>query len=159
MSRSPPSNIQVFPSFPETAFFSGEEFTCVLTFKNVAEVPSSSSSRGLTLNDAAKGRNRVENIEEGETEWNGESEKGVVDGGTLASAKSARSTPRERSTGGSSSDEQTTSRINGMQRGHGRSQSAVVTPTLAETPVFKLPSPAKQEPPGTYSSLHIIYLC
>src|SRR5271168_3652033 len=103
MSRPPPSNIQVFPTFPETAFFSGEEFTCVLTFKNVAEVPSSSSGRGLAPNDAVKGRNRVENIEEGDTEWNGQGEKGVVESDTLASGKSARSTPRERSTGENSS--------------------------------------------------------
>src|SRR5271163_2315707 len=112
MSRTT-SNIQVFPSFPETAFFSGEEFTCVLTFKNVAEVPSSSSTQRLGPNDAVKGRSTVGNIEEGETEWNGEAEKGGVEGETLASGKRARSTPREQSTGGNSSDEQTTSRTNG----------------------------------------------
>jgi hypothetical protein len=38
---SPPSSIRVFPAFSETAFFSGEELTCTLTFTNVAEVPSS----------------------------------------------------------------------------------------------------------------------
>src|SRR5271169_1540034 len=41
---SQPSPIRVFPSFADTAFFSGEEFTCTLTFTNTTELPSPSSS-------------------------------------------------------------------------------------------------------------------
>ena len=150
MSRPPTSNIQVFPAFRETAFFSGEDLTCVLTFKNVAEVLTPSSAKGLGPSDTVKATRRVGNLEEGHTKRNGEGERGTgSEGDPRASENSASGFSREQSTGGSSSDEQSTSKTNGMQRSHGRSQSAVITTTPLDLPLFKPPTPVvKEEPRG-----------
>ena len=131
MSRYSSSNIKVFPAFTETAFFSGEEFSCTLTFKNVAETSPSSSNNSLSPHEnqrdtVARGMQRT-----GAT-W-------MVDTGRTVSegAKYDPSRPkglrhaRSRSTVGGNGSEH--SRSSSVQKSHSRSQS--VAETLAPTDI------------------------
>lgn len=145
MSRYSSSNIKVFPTFTETAFFSGEEFSCTLTFKNVAETSPSSSSNSLSPHEnqrdtVAQGVQRM-----GAT-W-------MVDTGRTVSegAKYDPSQPkglrraRSRSTVGGNGSENY--RSSSVQKSHSRSQSVAgnSTPTDIAPPIIHRPVTEKSE--------------
>jgi hypothetical protein len=124
------SNIKVFPSFPETAFFSGEEFSCILTFKNVSE-PSPSSS--ITSLAPFEGVSRIFNSKfaGAGTEWMAESGRSASEGvpGWRPS--------HERSVAVAEKSGEKRSRSTSSQRGHGRSQSIVLSPTTPTAVKFE----------------------
>jgi len=131
MSR--PSNIRVFPTFTDTAFFSGEEFSCTLTFKNIAE-PSSSSSSSSSLSPPGNGRlpnKRSGSYNSGE--WINDTTRLASRGLSNEPGKSrGLRHVRSRSTVGGTNSENT--RSNNMQRSHSRTQSLLVSSTTVESP-------------------------
>ena len=124
------SNIKVFPSFPETAFFSGEEFTCVLTFKNVSEPSPSSSTTSLA---PFEGLSRIVNSKfaGAGAEWMAESGRSVSEG-----VPGQRPSSHERHMSVSGSEEERSRSII-SQRSRGRSQSVVVSPTTPTAVKFE----------------------
>ena len=139
------SNIKVFPSFPETGFFSGEEFTCILTFKNVSE-PSPSSSP--TLLAPFEGGNRIVNSkfagDVAGAEWMAESGRSASEG-----MPGQRPSSHERSMSVTGKSAEDRSRSKGSQRSHGRSRSVVVSPTTPTAVKFEQPNPLDEQRNGT----------
>jgi len=139
-SATATSDIKVFPSFPETAFFSGEEFSCILTFKNVAEPSPSSSATSL---EGTKNGSRIVNTKFTGAEWMVESGRSASEGvpGMVAGG---RSVSHERSI--STTTEEDRSRSKTAQRSHGRSRSVVESPTTPNSAKFEPQrSPVKQK--------------
>jgi hypothetical protein len=130
MSQGMP-NIKVFPSFRDTAFFSGEEFSCTLTFKNVAEPSPSSSTASLGPVENMTSGSRIMHALQSGMDW-------MVDSGRSASeglpAADVERPLHGRSMSTSSRNE--LHRSTSSQRIHGRSQSAILPP-----------SPVPSEPP------------
>jgi hypothetical protein len=153
MNPSAPStsNIKVFPSFQETAFFSGEEFSCILTFKNVAEPSPSSSATSL---EGIKNGSRIVNTKFTGAEWMVESGRsvsegvpGMVAGGRSISHERSMSTTIEKS-------EEDRARSKTLRRSHGRSQSVVASPTTPNsTKLEPQHSPVKQKKPESIDLL------
>ena len=128
------SNIKVFPSFPETAFFSGEEFTCILTFKNVSEPSPSSSTTSLA---PFEGGSRIVNSKFAAgagAEWMTESGRSASEG-----VPGRRPSPHERHISVAGKSGEGRSRSTSSQRGHERSQSVVVSPTTPTAVKFDQP--------------------
>jgi hypothetical protein len=127
MNRSN-SNIKVFPSFPETGFFSGEEFSCILTFRNVAEPEPSLSTTSLTPPEDVENGSRILNSKYAGVEWMSESGRSASEGLPLSPAVRRPSAPgRSLSTASQGGVEKPT--FSPLQGGHGRSQSVILPPT------------------------------
>jgi len=138
------SNIKVFPSFPETAFFSGEEFSCTLTFKNVAELSPSSSSTSLTRIEGGSNGSRLLNSKFAGGEWMVDSGRSASEGPSgLPTTKRISPHGRSMSTIGKSEGDST--RSPGSLKSHGRSKSVVVSPS-AISPGAPGPPYEKQDP-------------
>jgi len=138
-----PSSIKVFPSFPDTAFFSGEDFICTLTFKNVAEPSPTSSetslSAGLEVNNA-DGNNRSKFAG---VEWMADAGRSASEGvGTTPGARILSAHTRSFSTVGQGGVDR--ARPNNVQRNHMRSQSMAVSTVFTESQHTRK-SPAKKE--------------
>jgi hypothetical protein len=138
------SNVKVFPSFPDTAFFSGEEFSCTLTFKNVAEPSPSSSSTSLTRLEGGSNGSRIVNSKFAGGEWMVEIGRSASEGlAGLPTAK--RMSPHGRSMSTVGKREGDRSRSPSLQKSHGRSKSVVVSPS-AISPGSPAPLFEKQDP-------------
>jgi hypothetical protein len=74
------SNIKVIPSFPETAFFSGDEFNCTLTFKNVADPSPSSLSSSIPKYENLRRGSRILNSKRPYAEWLSERGRSASEG-------------------------------------------------------------------------------
>lgn len=137
------SNIKVFPSFPETAFFSGEEFTCVLTFKNVSEPSRSSSTTSLAPFEVGS---RIVNSKfaGAGAEWMAESGRSASEG---VPGRRPSSHERNMSVTGKSGEGRSSS--TGSQRGHGRSQSVVLSPTTPTAVKFEPSNSIDEKREGT----------
>ena len=126
-----PSSIKVFPLFPDTAFFSGEEFICTLTFKNVAEPSPASSAASLSPVLGLKNAGRNGNPRFAGVEWMAEAGRSASDGvGTAPGARILSPHSRSFSTVGQGGAERP--RSNNTQRNHARSQSMAVSPVSTE---------------------------
>jgi hypothetical protein len=143
MNPSALSNIKVFPSFSHTTFFAGEELTCVLTFKNVAEPSPSSSTTSL---EGIKNGNRIFNSKFAGGEWMTEVGRSASDSGRLDLHE------RSLSTGGKNGEDRSRSKTS--QRSHGRSQSVVVSSTPPISPIFRTPNPAQNPKPES-----MVFIC
>ena len=135
------SNIKVFPSFPETAFFSGEEFTCILTFKNVSEPSPSSSTTSLT---PFEGVSRIVNSKfaGAGAEWMAESGRSASEG-----VPGGRPSSHERHMSLADNGKRR-SRSSSSQRGHGRSQSVLLSPTTPTAVKFEQPDSIDEKREG-----------
>ena len=143
MSQSK-SNIKVFPSFPETAFFSGEEFSCTLIFKNVAEPSPSTSSTSLTRLEGGGNGSRIVNSKLAGAEWMADSGRSASEGPVISPrGKKLSLHGRSMSTFGKNEGEK--SRSPSAQKTHGRSKSVVISPTTASPnppgPIYERPNP------------------
>jgi hypothetical protein len=137
MSRGQ-SNIKVFSTFRNTAFFSGEEFSCTLTFKNVAD-PTSSPSSSLSLGPLERtGASRIVDALYSGAEWMLDSGRSASEG---AAADSAGRALHGRSMSTAERPGLDGSRSNSSQRIHGRSQSVMLPPS----PVSIDPPKSKKE--------------
>jgi hypothetical protein len=136
------SNIKVFPSFPETAFFSGEEFTCTLTFKNVSEPSPSSSTTSLA---PFEGLSRIVNSKfaSAGAEWLAESGRSASEG-----VPGHRPSSHERHMSVPGSEEER-SRSTSSQQSHGRSQSVVLSPTTPTAVKFEERNSIDEKRDGT----------
>jgi hypothetical protein len=138
------SNIRVFPTFPDAAFFSGEEFSCTLTFKNVAESSPLSSSTSLVSPDLQKG-SALGTLFGGP--WLSDAGRSASEGvpADPVRPKGLRHM-RSRSTVGSNPSESV--RTTSLQRNHSRTQSLAVSPSSTEPTTPVPPKPQKEEPEG-----------
>ena len=137
------SNIKVFPSFSDTAFFSGEDFSCTLTFKNVAEPSPASSNTSLSQSRGTKigADNNLSKFTGVETM--ADAGRSASEGGGVVSPERTTSPhSRSYSTVGHSGAER--SNFNYLLRNHGRSQSVAELPALSETTSPRI-SPSKRE--------------
>ena len=143
-SATSTSNVKVFPSFPETAFFSGEEFSCILTFKNVAEPSPSSSATSL---EGIKTDSRIVNTKFTGAEWMVESGRSASEGvpGMVAGGRSISHERSMSTTIGKSEEDRARSKT--ARRGHGRSRSVVASPTTPNSVNYEPQSPAVKQKP------------
>jgi hypothetical protein len=144
------SNIKVFPSFPETAFFSGEEFSCILTFKNVVPPTPSSSSATLTPLEGLKNGSRIVNSKIIGAEWMVERGRSASEG-VLMSPGAERSSEHSRSlsTSGRTKGERK-EKTSSSPGSHTRSQSVIVSPNSADTAAqFENPNTSDEKQEGT----------
>jgi hypothetical protein len=154
---NPESMIRVFPSFPETAFFSGEEFTCTLTFKNVAEPSSSTLAPAFLspslLDAGVSSASRLVHSKVG-GEWMAESGRSASEGGVPVSAIAAagrRPSSHERTMSSMQRARPNRSKSPGkLQPAHGRSQSVQVMSTTQKPTDFGKPT---RNPPSQESQL------
>ena len=139
------SNIKVFPSFAETAFFSGEEFSCILTFKNVAEQLPSSSSTSLTRIEEGRNESRIVHSKFAGAEWMADSGRSASEGPAVP-PRGKRPSPHARSlsTVGKSEDDRSRP-PSGSHKIHGRSNSVAVS-TSTVSPSTPLPLFETQNP-------------
>jgi len=120
------SNIVVVASFPESTFFSGEEFFCTLTFKNVAsqhQTSPSSSTTSLTQFEQATDSSGPIQARQLGAEWMAESGRSASEGvlRSVDAPRLSKSSPMlSRGTGWENPSGPTSS-----DPGHGRSQSVV----------------------------------
>lgn len=140
------SNIKVFPSFPDTAFFSGEEFSCTLTFKNVADPSPSSSSTSLTRIEESRNGSRLVNSKLAGAEWMVDSGRSASEGGPAGSPRVHRPSPHGRSMSTVGKGDRARSISPNSQKSHGRSKSVAVSPG-AISPGTASPFFEKQIPP------------
>ena len=144
------STIRVFPSFPETAFFSGEEFTCTLTFTNVAEPSAAAFLPPSPLDAGVSNASRLVHAKVG-GEWMAESGRSASEGGVPVSGIAAagrRPSSHERTMSSLQRARHNRSTSPGKrQPAHGRSQSVQVTSTTPNPLDFAKPTrnPAPQE--------------
>jgi hypothetical protein len=135
------SNIKVFSTFRDTAFFSGEEFSCTLTFKNVAD-PSSSASLSPSLGPLDKGSaSRIVNALYSGAEWMLDSGRSASEG---AVGDSAGRPLHGRSMSTAERPGLDRSRSNSWKPTHGRSQSVMLPPS----PVSIDPPKSKKATPS-----------
>lgn len=135
------SNIKVFPSFSDTAFFSGEEFRCTLTFTNVAErspassTTSLSQARGIKIGTDNSG-SRFAGVESMADVGRSASEGG----GVVSLGRATSPHARSYSTVGHNGAER--SRSSNSLRNHGRSQSVAELSAFSEPmgPRISLPN-------------------
>jgi len=141
-----PSNIRVFPTFTDVAFFAGEDFSCTLTFKNVAEPSPSSSNSSLGPSETQRGK-RVGNQIGGP--WlsdAGRSASEGVPGHEIARPKGLRHMRSRSTVGGSASSE--TARSSNLQPSHNRTQSLATSSTSTEPAAPTPPKAPKDKPEG-----------
>ena len=126
------SNIKVFPSFPDTAFFSGEDFSCTLTFKNVAEPSPASSNTSLSQSRGTKigADNNISKFTGVET-MAAAGRSASEGGGVVSPERTTSPHSRSYSTVGHRGAER--SNFNHLLRNHGRSQSVAELPALSDT--------------------------
>jgi len=158
MSSNSASTIRVFASFPETAFFSGEEFTCTLTFKNVAEPSSSTVAAAVLpaspLEPGVSSASRLVRSKLG-GEWMAESGRSASEGGVpVSGAAAARRTPssHERTMSTIQRARQNRSTSPGTSHVHGRSQSVQVTSAAPKSTNLTRPAPPAPQEPQTQES-------
>jgi hypothetical protein len=149
MSRST-SNIRVFPTFTDTSFFAGEDFTCTLTFRNVAEPSPSSSATSLSTVEGVKNGTGNGDLKLAGAEWMVEMNRSISEGGPPAPGTGAISShSRSMSTAGHSQLDRP--RLPRTQRSHGRSQSAAVSRSPVKSPKPEIPVSITENEKG-YSS-------
>jgi hypothetical protein len=128
------SNIKVFPSFPETAFFSGEEFSCILTFKNVASSPPSSSSASFAPPEGLRNGSRIVNSKIAGAEWMAERGRSASEGFPMSPGVERPSEHgRSSSTSGRTKRERK-EKTSDSPNSHTQSQSVIVSPNSADSP-------------------------
>jgi len=162
MSSNSASTIRVFPSFPETAFFSGEEFTCTLTFKNVAEPSSPTVAAAVLpaspLEPGVSSAGRLVRSKLG-GEWMADSGRSASEGGMSVSGITApRRTPssHERTMSTIQRARQNRSTSPGTRQVHGRSQSVQVASAAPKSTNFTKPTPPAPQDPQTQESTWLL---
>jgi hypothetical protein len=146
MSRST-SNISVFPIFTDTAFFSGEDFSCTLTFRNVAEPSPSSSATSLSAVEGVQNGAGNGDLKLSGAEWMVEMGRSVSEGVPIGQTRRTLATHnRSMSTAGHHQTDRP--RLPRSQRSHGRSQSAAVSRSPTKSPKPEIPASVAENENG-----------
>lgn len=144
----PPSNIRVFATFPETAFFSGEGFSCILTFKNVAEPSPSSSTTSLAPLEEMKTGSRIISPKYAGPEWMAEAGRSASEG-VPVSPQARGPSPHGRSMSTTGLTEQHIPRSRSIRRNHERTLSEIVSSEPVESAKFEKQNPFEEDNTST----------
>ena len=142
------SNIRVFATFPETAFFSGEAFSCILTFKNVAEPSPSSSTTSLAPLEEMKPGSRIINPKYAGPEWMAESGRSASEG-VPVSPQVRGPSPHGRSMSVTGQTGQHIPRSRSIRRNHERTRSEMVSSESAGVAKFEEQNPFEEDNTST----------